>query len=172
MCTDPRRDPATIVVVADVADLWALERANATNGRYHVLGATLSPLDGVVSARVSASETAATLEQANEMFRNGRTIDASNLLRERVRTVNQQGSKAKKDIQTGSNPFGGARGAGVIGADLGAASASFDKQTEVLDRAAKGFEPATPTAAPPASTSGEGKFNARNAQADAFDVSQ
>ena len=47
VCTDPRRDPATIVVVADVADLWALERANATNGRYHVLGATLSPLDGV-----------------------------------------------------------------------------------------------------------------------------
>src|SRR3954468_9396249 len=46
VCTDPRRDPATIVVVADVADLWALERANATNGRYHVLGATLSPLDG------------------------------------------------------------------------------------------------------------------------------
>ena len=47
VCTDPRRDPSTIVVVADVADLWALERANATNGRYHVLGATLSPLDGV-----------------------------------------------------------------------------------------------------------------------------
>src|SRR6201994_744914 len=47
VCTDPRRDPSIIVVVADVADLWALERANATNGRYHVLGATLSPLDGV-----------------------------------------------------------------------------------------------------------------------------
>ena len=47
VCTDPRRDPAIIVVVADVADLWALERANATNGLYHVLGATLSPLDGV-----------------------------------------------------------------------------------------------------------------------------
>ena len=47
ICTDPRRDPATIVVVADVSDLWALERANATTGRYHVLGATLSPLDGV-----------------------------------------------------------------------------------------------------------------------------
>ena len=42
-----RRDPSIIVVVADVADLWALERAHATNGRYHVLGATLSPLDGV-----------------------------------------------------------------------------------------------------------------------------
>ena len=47
VCTDPRRDPAAIVVVADVADLWALERAHAINGRYHVLGGTLSPLDGV-----------------------------------------------------------------------------------------------------------------------------
>ncbi|HEY1362887.1 MAG TPA: recombination mediator RecR [Xanthobacteraceae bacterium] len=47
LCTDPRRDPAIIVVVADVADLWALERAHAVNGRYHVLGGTLSPLDGV-----------------------------------------------------------------------------------------------------------------------------
>jgi recombination protein RecR len=33
--------------VADVADLWALERANAAPGKYHVLGGTLSPLDGV-----------------------------------------------------------------------------------------------------------------------------
>jgi recombination protein RecR len=47
VCTDPRRDPAIIVVVADVADLWALERAHAVNARYHVLGGTLSPLDGI-----------------------------------------------------------------------------------------------------------------------------
>ena len=47
VCTDARRDPSIIVVVADVADLWALERAHAVNGRYHVLGGTLSPLDGV-----------------------------------------------------------------------------------------------------------------------------
>ena len=47
VCTDPRRDQSIIVVVADVADLWALERANAVNSRYHVLGGTLSPLDGV-----------------------------------------------------------------------------------------------------------------------------
>ncbi len=47
VCSDPRRDDSVIVVVADVADLWALERARATTGRYHVLGATLSPLDGV-----------------------------------------------------------------------------------------------------------------------------
>src|ERR1700728_114288 len=47
LCTDPRRDSSAIVVVADVADLWALERAHAINARYHVLGGTLSPLDGV-----------------------------------------------------------------------------------------------------------------------------
>ena len=47
ICTDPRRDRSTIVVVADVADLWALERANASNALYHVLGGTLSPLDGI-----------------------------------------------------------------------------------------------------------------------------
>src|SRR5690606_26122398 len=47
VCVDPRRDRSTIVVVADVADLWALERAHATRGLYHVLGATLSPLDGI-----------------------------------------------------------------------------------------------------------------------------
>jgi recombination protein RecR len=47
VCTDVRRDASIIVVVADVADLWALERAQAVNGRYHVLGGTLSPLDGV-----------------------------------------------------------------------------------------------------------------------------
>jgi recombination protein RecR len=47
VCTDDRRDPSVLVVVADVADLWALERASALNARYHVLGGTLSPLDGV-----------------------------------------------------------------------------------------------------------------------------
>jgi len=47
VCTDTRRDASTIVVVADVADLWALERAHAVNARYHVLGGTLSPLDSV-----------------------------------------------------------------------------------------------------------------------------
>ena len=47
VCTDAKRDSSVIVVVADVADLWALERANAVNARYHVLGGTLSPLDGI-----------------------------------------------------------------------------------------------------------------------------
>jgi recombination protein RecR len=47
ICADERRDGATLVVVESVGDLWALERANATHARYHVLGGALSPLDGV-----------------------------------------------------------------------------------------------------------------------------
>jgi recombination protein RecR len=47
ICSDPRRDPHVLVVVEDVADLWALERARALNARYHVLGGALSPLDGI-----------------------------------------------------------------------------------------------------------------------------
>lgn len=47
ICRDPRRDPSIIVVVADVADLWALERSAAIYARYHVLGGILSALDGV-----------------------------------------------------------------------------------------------------------------------------
>jgi recombination protein RecR len=46
VCADPRRDAGLICVVEDVADLWALERAGVFRGRYHVLGGTLSALDG------------------------------------------------------------------------------------------------------------------------------
>lgn len=47
ICADARRDQGKICVVEDVADLWALERAQVFSGRYHVLGGTLSALDGV-----------------------------------------------------------------------------------------------------------------------------
>lgn len=47
LCSDPRRDPSLICVVEDVAGLWALERTAAFRGRYHVLGGTLSALDGI-----------------------------------------------------------------------------------------------------------------------------
>ncbi|MGO4667565.1 recombination mediator RecR [Bosea sp. 2YAB26] len=47
VCRDARRDDGVIVVVADVSDLWALERSGAVSGRYHVLGGVLSALDGI-----------------------------------------------------------------------------------------------------------------------------
>lgn len=47
ICADARRDDGVLCVVEDVGDLWALERAQAVKGRYHVLGGTLSALDGI-----------------------------------------------------------------------------------------------------------------------------
>lgn len=47
ICTDPKRDASVICVVEEVGDLWALERTQSYRGLYHVLGGTLSALDGV-----------------------------------------------------------------------------------------------------------------------------
>jgi recombination protein RecR len=47
ICADPRRDRSLICVVEGVGDLWAIERAGAHRGLYHVLGGALSPLGGI-----------------------------------------------------------------------------------------------------------------------------
>lgn len=47
ICTDPKRDASLLCVVESVGDLWALERASAVSGHYHVLGGTLSAFNGV-----------------------------------------------------------------------------------------------------------------------------
>lgn len=47
ICADPARATGELCVVEDVADLWALERARVFQGRYHVLGGTLSALDEI-----------------------------------------------------------------------------------------------------------------------------
>jgi recombination protein RecR len=47
ICCDTARDQTAVVVVEDVSDLWALERAKALNAAYHVLGGVLSPLEGI-----------------------------------------------------------------------------------------------------------------------------
>ncbi len=47
ICTSEKRATGVLCVVEDVSDLWAMERANVFDGRYHVLGGTLSALEGV-----------------------------------------------------------------------------------------------------------------------------
>ncbi len=47
VCTAPARDQSLICVVQDVGDLWAMERAATFKGVYHVLGGTLSAIDGI-----------------------------------------------------------------------------------------------------------------------------
>ncbi|HPF46137.1 MAG: recombination protein RecR [Alphaproteobacteria bacterium] len=47
ICENPKRDRSIICVIEDVADLWALERGGSFKGLYHVIGGTLSALDGI-----------------------------------------------------------------------------------------------------------------------------
>jgi len=59
ICTDPARDGALICVVEEVGALWAMERAGAFRGRYHVLGGLLSALDGVGPENLRVGELVA-----------------------------------------------------------------------------------------------------------------
>ncbi len=67
ICTDPRRDPALLCVVADVADLWAIDRARLFPGRFHVLGGLLSALDGVRPEDLAIPRLLARLEGVTEV---------------------------------------------------------------------------------------------------------
>ncbi|MEM7744290.1 MAG: recombination mediator RecR [Pseudomonadota bacterium] len=58
ICEDPRRATGTICVVADVADLWAMERTALFKGRYHVMGGLLSALDGITPETLRIPELA------------------------------------------------------------------------------------------------------------------
>jgi recombination protein RecR len=68
ICRDPERDGAVICVVEDLADLWALERTAAFRGRYHVLGGTLSALDGVGPEDLNVSRLIARLGPGMELI--------------------------------------------------------------------------------------------------------
>ena len=68
ICRDPERDPAAICVVEDLADLWALERTGAFRGRYHVLGGTLSALDGVGPEDLNIARLVARLGPETELI--------------------------------------------------------------------------------------------------------
>jgi recombination protein RecR len=68
ICRDPQRDETAICVVEDVADLWALERTGAFHGRYHVLGGTLSALDGIGPDDLNIKRLVARLKPGQELI--------------------------------------------------------------------------------------------------------
>jgi recombination protein RecR len=68
ICRDPARDGQTICVVEDLADLWALERSGAFRGRYHVLGGTLSALDGVGPEDLTIDRLVARVRPGQELI--------------------------------------------------------------------------------------------------------
>lgn len=65
LCRDLLRDESTICVVEDVADLWAMERSKAYKGLYHVLGGTLSALEGVRPADLRIDALMARVQSGN-----------------------------------------------------------------------------------------------------------
>ena len=65
ICRDQGRDRGVICVVEDVADLWALERSHAFRGLYHVLGGTLSALEGVRPADLKIDQLLERLREGN-----------------------------------------------------------------------------------------------------------
>ena len=46
ICSNKRRDATLLCIVEEVADLWAIERAETYQGKYHVLGGKLSAISG------------------------------------------------------------------------------------------------------------------------------
>lgn len=58
ICSDPRRDAQVLCIVARVQDLHAIERSSTYRGRYHVLHALLSPLEGIGPERIPADRVA------------------------------------------------------------------------------------------------------------------
>ena len=58
ICRDPQRDPALLCVVEEPADLAAVERTGTFRGRYHVLGGTLAPIEGIGPEALRIAELA------------------------------------------------------------------------------------------------------------------
>jgi recombination protein RecR len=56
LCQDPKRDKRIICVVEDPKDLLAIERSGGYRGVYHILGGSLSPLDGIGESDLHISE--------------------------------------------------------------------------------------------------------------------
>ena len=68
ICRDPERESTAICVVEDLADLWALERTGAFGGRYHVLGGTLSALDGIGPEDLTIDRLVARVRPGQELI--------------------------------------------------------------------------------------------------------
>lgn len=54
--TDPKRDKATVLVVEEPLDIYAIESTHGYNGTYHVLGGAVSPIDGITPEQLHIKE--------------------------------------------------------------------------------------------------------------------
>ena len=107
LCSDPRRDPAIICVVEEVGDLWALERSAAINGLYHVIGGTLSAIEGVRPEDLNITkliERAASDEVTEVVLAVNATVDGhttAHYLTERLKNCNVSVSRLAHGVPVG-----------------------------------------------------------------------
>jgi recombination protein RecR len=80
ICTDPRRDPTILCVVAQPQDRMALERAGVFRGRYHVLHGVLDPLAGIGPAELKVAELLARFERSHAASHPGDRADELRVL--------------------------------------------------------------------------------------------
>ena len=95
ICRDPERDKTTICVVEDLADLWALERTGAFRRRYHVLGGTLSALDGIGPDDLNIERLLARLRPGQELILAQRQVEGQpHIISQTVSPAEMSGSPA------------------------------------------------------------------------------
>jgi recombination protein RecR len=107
VCSDPSRDRTLLCVVEEVGGLWALERAGAFRGRYHVLGGLLSALDGVGpdSLRINELLSRAAVGEVHEVILAlPATVDGqttAHYLAERLQQQNVQVTSLARGVPVG-----------------------------------------------------------------------
>lgn len=62
ICNDLRRDPSVVCVVERAQDISVVERTHEFEGRYHVLGGAISPIEGIGPEQLRVRELVARLE--------------------------------------------------------------------------------------------------------------
>ncbi|MFP4125351.1 MAG: recombination mediator RecR [Alphaproteobacteria bacterium] len=109
VCADGRRDPGLICVVEEVDDLWAMERGGGFLGRYHVLGGTLSAIDGTGPDELRVPELLRRIETADPAVSEvvlalGATVDGqttAHYLADRLRPLGVQVTRLALGVPLG-----------------------------------------------------------------------
>ncbi len=106
ICSDEARDGRTICVVEAVDDLWAVERASLFNGRYHVLGGTLSAIDGIGPEELGIDLLMARVDQGAEevILATSATVDGQttgHYLADRLATSNTTVTRLAQGVPVG-----------------------------------------------------------------------
>jgi len=107
ICNDQSRQENVICVVETVGDLWALERAQAFRGRYHVLGGVLSALDGIGPDQLNIDDLiprAARPEVTEIILATNATVDGqttAHYLAERLHETDVQISHLARGVPVG-----------------------------------------------------------------------